>query len=231
MGEAQISVIIPTLNEEAALPGILQFLSGQADVEVIISDGGSSDRTLDIGREYGAMIVSSRPGRGSQLMRGAAAASAPIMLFLHADSHIERSFLDELIKAVEGGSQWGCAVLAFDKEDFFYKMVAWFSNLRSRLFNSCYGDQAIYCCSDFYEQIGGYPDWPLLEDIEVSRRARLRTRARIMTSKVTSSARRFEEKGRWKTLLRMQRIKLFYACGASPQKLSVLYKDKRGLKC
>ncbi|MEN6327733.1 MAG: TIGR04283 family arsenosugar biosynthesis glycosyltransferase [Syntrophomonas sp.] len=231
MGEAQISVIIPTLNEEAALPGLLQFLSGQADVQVIVSDGGSSDKTLNIGREYGANIVGGPPGRGGQLIRGAAEASAPIMLFLHADSRIERSLLDELMQAVKDGARWGCAVLEFDKEDLFYKVLAQFSNLRSRLFNSCYGDQAIYCCSDFYEQIGGYPDWPFLEDIEVSRRARLLKRARIISAKVTTSTRRFEERGRLRTLLGMQWIKLRYACGASPQKLSVLYQDKRGLKC
>ncbi|MDF9410003.1 MAG: hypothetical protein A4E52_01086 [Pelotomaculum sp. PtaB.Bin013] len=145
-------------------------------------------------------------------------------MFLHADSRIEPGLLKELVTVVENGAAWGCATLEFDNQAIFYIILSWFSNLRSRIFNSCYGDQAVYCRRNFYYQIGGYPDWPFLEDVEFSRRARLRERGRIITAKVTSSARRFEKQGRGKTLLLMQWIKLLFALGLSPQKLIMLYR-------
>jgi rSAM/selenodomain-associated transferase 2 len=230
MDQQRISVIIPTLNEEAVLPGLIQFLSRQPDVQIIVSDGGSSDQTLDICREYGVVTASGPPGRGRQLNRGASLAQAPVMLFLHADSRIGPAFLKELREVIRAGGRWGCATLEFDANALFYRCLSRFSNLRARLLNSCYGDQAIYCRNDFYRELGGYPDWPLLEDVEFSRRARLRSGAVILTSKVTSSSRRFEEHGRWKSLLLMQRIKLLYTLGVSPQKLSRLYRNKRGVK-
>jgi len=163
--------------------------------------------------------------------RAAAIAQAPVLLFLHADCHITTGLLNEMLKAFEAGRAWGCATLAFDNPAIFYRMVSWFSNLRSRLFNSCYGDQAIFCRRDFFEQIGGYPDWPLLEDIEFSRRARLRQRACILSEIVITSTRRFELRGRWYTLSLMQWIKFLSKLGVSPQKLAAIYQGKRSFTC
>lgn len=230
MSERPIAVIVPTLNEEAALPGFLESLAKLPDVQVIVSDGGSMDKTLNICREHGVKIVKSYPGRGIQLNGGAVETDAPILLFLHADSRIDTDLLKEIMRFVEQGAAWGCATLEFDNRALFYRMLALFSNLRSRIFNSCYGDQAIFCRSDFYQEIGGYPDWPLLEDVEFSRRARRRQRARITSAKVTTSARRFENRGRWKSLFLIQWIKILFWLGVKPQQLDALYRNKKGIK-
>lgn len=230
MGKQQIAVIVPTLNEEAELPGLLESLATLPDVQVIVSDGGSPDKTLNICRKYGVKAIKSYPGRGIQLNRGAVEADAPVLLFLHADSRIDADLLKEIMILTEQGAAWGCATLEFDNRAVFYKMLSLFSNLRARILNSCYGDQAIFCRSDFYHDIGGYPDWPLLEDVELSRRARRRQRAGIASAKVTASARRFEKRGRWRSLLLMQWIKILFLLGVKPQKLAVLYRNKKGIK-
>ena len=220
---SDISILIPTLNEEERIGGLLKHLISLPHREIIVCDGGSSDATLEICAKYPVQIVQSEPGRGRQLNSGAEIAAGEILLFLHADSWIEKIILDSIQQAVAQGHDWGCCTMVFDKNTFFYKMVAFMSNLRSRWTSSCYGDQGIYCRRDVLRNRGGFPQWTFLEDVEFSRKMRRGSRAYIIPAQIITSARRFEIHGAWHTVFKMQIIKILFWLGWDPEQLARWY--------
>ena len=219
-----LTIIIPTLNEENNLSELLLGLNRLKQVQVIVSDGGSSDNTQKIAMLYGAKFICGALGRGQQLNLGAEAAKTEILLFLHADSRIKFDLLAEIIEVVHQGALWGCAKIAFDRDSTFYRCLAWSSNWRARVLSSCYGDQGIFCVKDFFDQIGGFSPWPLFEDVDFSHRARKIRKAYVLNNTVLSSSRRFEKQGRLRTWLIMQKLKLLYFTGTSPDKLAAIYR-------
>ena len=192
-------------------------------MEVIVSDGGSADGSDKAALDSGAILVSGPRGRGGQLARGAAAASGSILLFLHADSSPEIGLLVAIRTAVAEGSDWGCASLRFDEDSPALRLIAWGSRARSYLSSICFGDQGIWCRTSFYAESSGFADIPLMEDVELSRRLRKRSRARTLPLTIVSSARRFRSGGVLRVFLRMKALQILYAIGVSPQKLAGLY--------
>lgn len=168
------------------LPELLDSLQRFPDIEIIISDGGSSDRSLEICSRYPVKIVTGSSGRGMQLNRGAQLATAPIFLFLHADSWLEPIVVEQVLEAIKEGYHWGCATMDFDKRTPFYRVLAFFSNLRARCWKSCYGDQAIWCRQDVFFNNGGFPDTPLMEDLALSHHLRSKYRCRVVSGRVAS---------------------------------------------
>jgi len=221
-----VSIIIPTLNEADNIKGLLQALQVLSGVEIIVSDGGSTDDTIQICSRFSVNVCTGLAGRGAQLNRGAEAARAEILVFLHADSHIPAELIEQVIEAVGKGRLWGCARIAFDDPDpaWFYRWLAFVSNLRAGWFSSCYGDQAIFCQKDFFLENGKFPETIFLEDLAFSHKARRRQRAFLVAATVISSSRRFRSGGPWRIVLKMQIIKLLYFLGVKPERLYRMYR-------
>ncbi|RME67175.1 MAG: glycosyltransferase, partial [Verrucomicrobia bacterium] len=169
-----LSVIIPTLNEERALPATLRRLrSALPDAEIIVADGGSRDDTTTLARQSGARAVASPPGRGHQCRAGAAAARGAWLLFLHADTLLPPD-ADPVIATFARTSSRPIATfrLRFDTGSVFLRACAWFSRFDTVF--TRFGDQGILVARALYDALGGIPDWPLMEDVEFLRRARRR---------------------------------------------------------
>jgi len=225
--QSLVSIVIPTLNEEKNIALLLENLLTLVGVELIVCDGGSSDATMEICRDYPVLFLRSAAGRGIQLNIGAQSAQGDILLFIHADSMIESRVLDDIRAAVAQGNRWGCCTLRFSERTLPFRTIAYFSNLRSKVVSSCYGDQGIYCQRDFFWENDGFPEIVFLEDLVFSHRIRKQQRARVVKGMITTSARRFREAGIGKTIGKMQMIKILFAIGIKPERLWKWYKSGR----
>jgi len=217
--EPRVSVIIPTLNEEENIASLLQSLLVLPGVEIIVSDGGSTDATLEICSHLPVRVLNSPAGRGGQLNAGALCATGEIFLFLHADSCIEDTLVDEISQAVDQGHLWGCCRLQFSEKTPLFRVIAFFSNLRVMLTSCCYGDQGIYCQRDLFQSMGGFPAIVFLEDLNFSYRLRKKQRAHLLKSQITTSTRLFRSQGVGEVLSKMQAVKLLYLLGVKPERL------------
>ena len=219
-----ISIVIPTINEAESLPRTLTGLADRRDIELIIVDGGSSDSTCSIAERFGAKVLHSPLGRGTQLNVGAHAASGSILLFLHADTRLPPDFSELVRQALRQTSVVaGAFRLRIDDPRRSLRIVEWAVDLRSRLRHLPYGDQAIFLRKHTFDQVGGFPDWPLLEDVEIVRRLRRRGRLVIVPNAIVTSARRWNRLGIVRTTIMNQIIMLFYRLGMSPHRLAAWY--------
>ncbi|MDD4753649.1 MAG: TIGR04283 family arsenosugar biosynthesis glycosyltransferase [Desulfitobacteriaceae bacterium] len=225
---SKISVIIPTLNEEEQIPSLLESLLGIPAVEIVVSDGGSTDRTREICSSYPVTCVFGPPGRGQQLNLGARNAGGDIFFFLHADSKVESSVFKEIRWSVERGSRWGCCTLAFDDPSLRYQILAAVSHLRVKIISSCYGDQGIFCERELFFEAGGFPGFPFLEDLAFSRVLRRFQKSCSVPAKIVTSSRRFRKHGFWLTLYKMQLAKLLFSLGMSPERILEIYRGSAG---
>lgn len=223
-----ISVIIPTYNEEHVMAQLLTSLIRVPSLEIIVSDGGSQDATRSICEEFDIQFISGSLGRGAQQNAGAKRASGDILCFLHADSRLDNSLFNEIRRTVGQGSEWGCCTLAFDAKGLFFKYLGWISNLRAKVLSVCFGDQGIFCTTELFLAVGGFPIYPLMEDLDLSKRLRKVSRAKVIRGKIITSARRFTQGGPWRTLLRMQGLQLLFHLGVNPDKLAIIY--RRGFR-
>jgi rSAM/selenodomain-associated transferase 2 len=199
-----ITVVIPTLNAETSLaatltslvPGAVEGLIRQ----VVIVDGGSSDRTLRIAEDSGADIVRSEPGRGRQLQEGAKAARFPWLLFLHADTVLDPGWEREtaaFIERVDVGQRPPSAAafrFALDDMGFLPRMIETGVALRCTLLRLPYGDQGLLIPKRLYDEIGGFKPMPLMEDVDIVRRLG-RSRRLILRTQAVTSAIRYKRDG------------------------------------
>lgn len=222
----RISIIIPTLNEEKNLGRLLDTLQAYQGLEIIVADGGSTDHTADIARNHGALVVTSRTGRGSQQNNGAKKASGNILVFLHCDCRLPDTFPD-LVHAVlnRPGSSAGSFRLHIDAVGRAYRLIEWGTNLRSRFLGLPYGDQALFVKKTTFTEAGGFPDQPLLEDLQLVCRLKRLGRIGIAPAAVTTSARRWQRLGVLRTTMLNQLILAGYLLGIKPEKLARLYKQ------
>jgi rSAM/selenodomain-associated transferase 2 len=194
-----ISVVIPTLNAEDGLAACLTALVPAAVQgivrEVIVVDGGSSDRTLKIIEQSGAELLRSGPGRGEQLSTGAAHANSPWLLFLHADTVLEPGWEREvsaLAERIDSGRRRPTAAafrFALDDDGFRPRMIEAGVATRCTLFRLPYGDQGLLISRQLYQQIGGYSRLPLMEDVDIVRRIGRRRMTMLRTRAVTNAVR------------------------------------------
>ena len=219
-----ISIVIPTINEAENLPRTLAGVADRRDIELIIVDGGSTDSTCSIAERFGAKVLRSPLGRGMQLNVGAQAASGSILLFLHADTRLPSDFPELVRQSLEQTSVVaGAFRLRIDDPRRSLRIVEWGVDLRSRRLHLPYGDQALFLRKNTFDQIGGFPDWPLLEDVEIVRRLRRRGRIVIVPTAVLTSARRWNRLGVVCTTVLNQIIILLYRFGMSPHRLAAWY--------
>jgi rSAM/selenodomain-associated transferase 2 len=228
MSHVKISVIIPVLNEEKTIAKTLEALIGLAPHEIIIVDGGSDDRTLEICNQLRAKALSSPSGRAQQMNYGACQASGDVLLFLHADTRLPHSAFRDIAAAL---SDPHCLGGRFDVdlegEHWMLKVIGAMINARSRLSKIGTGDQAIFVKRSVFEALGGYPEIPLMEDIAFCRTLKRMGEIACLTSRVVTSGRRWEVDGVWRTILKMWTLKLLYLAGVSPNRLKQYYADAR----
>lgn len=220
-----ISVVIPTLNEEESLPESVRRARANPEVcEIIVVDGGSRDNTRAVADRLGCRVLESPPGRGAQMRLGAAQARGDVVLLLHADTwlplHAGRASLTCLRDpGVVAGGFWK----TFRDGSWLMLGSRFRCGLRLWFGRRILGDQGMFIRRDVLERIGGVPDMPLMEELELCRRLRKAGRLVLADATVTTSARRFLKHGVFRTYLRMWSVMVRYRCGASPEALRRLY--------
>lgn len=223
----KIAIVMPVLNESATLPARLEELAAyrHRGVDLIIIDGGSQDDTIEMIRAAGLAPLTSARGRARQMMTGAAKSDADVLLFLHADTTLPPSADRLILEALaDGRHTWGRFDVHIAGRPWMLKLIATMMNLRSRLSGIATGDQAIFVTREAFDRAGGFPDQPLMEDIELSRRLRRLSRPACLRSKVVTSGRRWEQRGVWRTILLMWRLRWAYWRGAPPDTLARRYR-------
>lgn len=228
-----LSIIIPTLNEEQVLGKTLARLEDQKNsgvIEVIVVDGGSSDTTLALAESTGCRTITSTRGRGRQMNAGAAAARGEVLLFLHADTLLPDNFSRLILDAVRLPSfAAGAFSLAIDSPARSLATIAWFTNLRSRLLQLPYGDQALFVSKRMFDAIGGFPEMAIMEDFVFIRKIKKKGKIIILPERAMTSARRWQKIGIVRTTLINQAIVCGYSLGVPPAILAGWYRRMRGV--
>lgn len=225
----RLAIVVPALNEEEALRRNLPAALAAAD-EVVVSDGGSADRTVEVARQLGARVVSGPPGRGVQLTRGAEAAEAAeadILLFLHADTRLPPDGARAIRQAVADGAIGGAFCVRFDVDRPMLRLGARLINLRTRLTRLPLGDQAQFVTREGFRRLQGFRDWPILEDLDFAFRMKREGRTVLIEDRVTTGARRFVEQGIVRTVSTNWLIWMLFLLGVSPRRLARLYRHIR----
>lgn len=227
MAEMRISVIVPALNEEAGIAAMLAGLQPlrERGHEVIVVDGGSRDATPRIAASCADRVLPSAPGRATQMNAGARLARGSVLWFLHADTRVPSAADSTILAELQRSPArcWGRFDVSIDGAHRLLRVVAAAMNLRSRATGIATGDQGIFVTRSVFEAVGGYPEQPLMEDIELSRRLRKISPPLCPTPRLATSARRWERFGVVRTILTMWWFRLVYYLGARPEKLSARY--------
>jgi rSAM/selenodomain-associated transferase 2 len=221
-----VSVIIPTLNEEDNIvPCIRSVRREEADCEIILADGGSSDGTLErAGACKGVRIVRSGRGRGLQMNRGAAAAVGDVFLFLHADTRLEEGWSRAALSLLDDSSVVGGAfTFRVDSDRRRYRLIEFLVRLRCGILKLPYGDQGIFVRREIFESLGGYREVPLMEDVDMIGRMKKKGRIAILGKRAFTHHRRWEREGWIRASLRNQLIMVLYRLGRSPDALAKMY--------
>jgi rSAM/selenodomain-associated transferase 2 len=221
-----LSIIVPALREAANLARLLPALRAAAPgAEIIVADAGSDEGTREVAtRVAGVTVLTCERGRARQMNAGARAARGDTLLFLHADTVLPDGFEASITRALtEPGVVAGRFDVRLDNPRWPFRMIGSLMNLRSRWSGISTGDQALFVRRDVFEALGGFPDIPLMEDIELTRRLKRRGRQAALRERVTTSARKWEREGVARTIGLMWTLRLLYACGVSPARLHRWY--------
>jgi len=227
----KVSVIIPALDEEAAIASTLARArsgAGAHDIELIVVDGGSEDATAARAAEFADKVLCAPRGRGRQMNAGAWAASGEVLLFLHADTILPPGYPEIIGRAVSDPDiAWGRFDVELTGRGILLRLVERLINLRSRVSRIATGDQAIFVRSDVFRRAGGYPDIPLFEDVALSRTLKRLGKSACLRERVVTSARRWQKEGVVRTILRMWMLRALFWFGVPPAKLCAFYRDVR----
>jgi rSAM/selenodomain-associated transferase 2 len=221
-----LSIVVPVLNEAPHIQATLSALQPlrQRGAEVLVVDGGSQDATARLARPLADQVTEAPRGRARQMNAGAALAQGQVLLFLHADTLLPPD-ADQLVQgAMARGAGWGRFDVRITGKAWMLTVVASMMNLRSRLSGIATGDQALFVRRDLFERVGGFPDQPLMEDIELCLRLRQEARPACLRAKVTTSGRRWENRGVWRTIVLMWRLRWRYWRGETPERLAQAYR-------
>ena len=226
-----VSVIMPVLNEGERINNMLRSLAlsaGNVPHEIIVVDGDPAGSTITRIAEPDVIRLSAPKGRASQMNAGKARASGDVLLFLHADTLLPKNALSKIAAALADGRYVGGAFdLGISNPRWIFRLTGWCASLKHRLTRIPYGDQAIFMQRRYFESLGGYPEIPLMEDVELMKRIKRRSdRIVILSDAVTTSSRKWEKDGVIYTMVRNWILQTLYMFGVPAEKLvKYYYKD------
>jgi rSAM/selenodomain-associated transferase 2 len=221
-----LSIVIPVLDEAANIVAALQALAPlrERGAEVIVVDGGSHDETIALAIPLADRVIAIARGRATQMNAGATVAGGDVLLFLHADTRLPAN-ADQLI--VEGLARsyraWGRFDVTIEGDHPLFPVIAASMNARSRLTGITTGDQAMFVTRESFNAVGGFPEIPVMEDITLARKLIRVSRPLSLRARVTTSGRRWEQRGVFRTVFLMWRLRLAYFFGAKPDELARRY--------
>jgi rSAM/selenodomain-associated transferase 2 len=226
----RLAIIVPVLNEATCIASALAALQPlrARGARLIVVDGGSQDDTIALARTLADEVIISDRGRARQMNAGARhARDADALLFLHADTRLPEDADRLIADAIQGGARWGRFDVRIDGRSPWLAVVAALMNLRSRLTGICTGDQALFVERRLFDDLHGYADVPLMEDIEFCRRARAVSSPAAIARPVVTSGRRWEQRGVWRTIRLMWSLRWRYWRGEDPAALAREYREVR----
>ncbi|MFM6191899.1 MAG: TIGR04283 family arsenosugar biosynthesis glycosyltransferase [Planktothrix sp.] len=222
---AQISIIIPVLNEADNIESVINQIQKTENIEIIIVDGGSQDHTVEIAQSLGVKVIVTQRGRALQMNAGAKIATGEILLFLHGDTQLPTEFEKDVRKIwINDNIIAGAFQLKIDNSQWSLRLIEKTVFWRSKYLQMPYGDQAIFIKASTFWQVGGFPEQPIMEDFEFIRRLNRLGKIEILSSSVITSGRRWQKLGVFKTTLINQFVVFGYYLGISPIKLSQWYR-------
>jgi rSAM/selenodomain-associated transferase 2 len=227
--EPLVSVIVPVFQERAVIGRTLDHLQAlPGRFEVIVVDGGSTDGTPDVVGAHAvrARLVASQRGRGHQMNAGARVARGEVLLFLHADTRLPMTAYRSLVRAVRGGAEGGNFDLRFDGGGAFAATLEVVYRLQ-RAVRVFYGDSAIWLTRRAFARLGGYPEIPIMEDLELARALMATRRAVKLPGPAIASSRRWRRSGILRTVAIWVVIRYLYILGVAPERLAHLYRVVR----
>lgn len=222
-----VSVIVPALNEASTIAATLAPLQEARAFghEIIVVDGGSTDGTPEHAGPLADHVVRSPAGRARQMNAGADVATGDVLWFLHADTLAPNGATESITAALSDDRRcWGRFDVRLSGARWPFRVIETTMNLRSCLTQIATGDQGIFVTREAFEAVGGFPDIPLMEDIELSKRLRRRSPPACLRTRLVTSSRRWEQNGILRTVLLMWRLRLAYFLGASPAHLAERYR-------
>ncbi|HEX5496464.1 MAG TPA: TIGR04283 family arsenosugar biosynthesis glycosyltransferase [Mycobacteriales bacterium] len=219
-----VSIVVPVLNEAAVIESALRRLrSDFPGCDLVVVDGGSSDGTVGLAAPLATVVPGAR-GRAAQMNEGAGHCAGDVLWFVHADSAVDPAALGQIRacladpRVVGGGLR-----LRFDRRSRGLDWLARASNLRARRLHQIFGDQALFVRRTVFDELGGFPDLAIMEDLQMSRMLHRRGELRLLPATSTASARRFTEHGTWPMIVFMQYLKLLYHLGVDPERIRRRY--------
>lgn len=215
-----LSVIVPTLNEAAALETLLPVLQAAAPLEILVADGGSTDTTAKGGERHDVRLIAAPRGRARQMNAAAAVARGEFLLFLHADTLPPAGFPELIARTLSPCTAAGAFRFALRESIPGGRWIETLTRLRGTLLSLPYGDQGLFLRRSLFEALGGFADWPLLEDVDLVQRLRRLGRIRLTTASAPTSARRWQRDGVLRTFLRHQLILAGHRLGVPPAQLA-----------
>lgn len=221
-----ISIVVPVLNEAEALPSLLAHLKTleKEGAEVVLVDGGSEDATAELAQQAGFRVVDAPKGRALQMNAGATQCAGEILLFLHADTRLPPAALALVRERLHAPQVWGRFNVHIPGRSRLLPVIAWAMNLRSRLSGIATGDQAMFVARSAFLEVGGFPELALMEDIALSAKLKVFSPPLCLRAQVTTSGRRWDERGAWRTVLLMWRLRWAYWRGVPAAELARAYR-------
>jgi rSAM/selenodomain-associated transferase 2 len=224
---ASVGVVIPTLNEASSLPGILGDLEQvELDLDIVVADGGSTDRTPAVAAERGTRLVRAARGRGRQLNAGAAQVATPWLCFLHADVRMPASARRAFRRAITDEVDAAVWALAIDAAETWARIMESGARLRDRVGGLPYGDQGLLVRRELFDAVGGYPDTPIMEDVGLVRALARRVPIRRLNAALSVSPRRWQREGPYRTWIRNGFLLTAYTVGIPPERLVRWYRPE-----